>query len=99
MANSYNNSYSQRRIRKIVRRFGLIPMRSEPVASFYRKNAILRVQTESGTYAMKPFSRSVLLRSGTIDQIKATAENRRFRKAWPGSCLLAYYLQLFLFLE
>lgn len=67
------NSYSQKRIRKIVRRFGLIPLRSEPVASFYRKNAIIRVQTNSGTYAMKPFYRSLLLRSGTIEQIETTA--------------------------
>lgn len=67
-------AYTKSRIRKIVRRFGLIPLRSDPIASFYRKNAIVRVRTESGTYAMKPFFRSNLLRSGTIDQIKTTAE-------------------------
>lgn len=67
------NACSKTRIRKIVRRFGLIPLRSDSIASLYRKNAIVRVRTESGTYAMKPFFRSALFRSSTIDQIKTTA--------------------------
>ncbi|WP_275900851.1 aminoglycoside phosphotransferase family protein [Paenibacillus periandrae] len=67
------NAYSKNRVRKIVRRFGLIPSHSDSVASLYRKNAIVRVRTKSGTYAMKPFFRSNLLRSGTIDQIKTMA--------------------------
>ncbi|RKN70566.1 aminoglycoside phosphotransferase family protein [Paenibacillus ginsengarvi] len=69
------NAYAKSRIRKIVRRFGLIPLRSDPIASFYRKSAIVRVLTGSGIYAMKPFFRSNLLRSGTIDQIKTTADH------------------------
>ncbi|XID91598.1 phosphotransferase [Paenibacillaceae bacterium WGS1546] len=68
------NAYSKSRIRKIVRRFGLIPSRSDSIASLYRKTAIVRVRTKSGIYAMKPFFRSNLLRSGTIDQIKTTAD-------------------------
>jgi Ser/Thr protein kinase RdoA (MazF antagonist) len=67
------NSYTKSRIRKIVRRFGLIPLRSDSIASVYRKNAVVRVQTESGTYAMKPYIRSVLLRASTMDQMKSTA--------------------------
>jgi len=67
------NTYTKSRIRRIVRRFGLIPLRSDPIASLYRKNAIVRVRTKSGTYAMKPFFRSTLLHSGTIDQIKTAA--------------------------
>lgn len=69
MANPYNNI----RVRRIIRRFGLIPLRSRSVASVYRKHAVVRVRTEHGTYAMKPFFRSSLLRSSTIDQIKTTA--------------------------
>ncbi|UVI27361.1 aminoglycoside phosphotransferase family protein [Paenibacillus spongiae] len=68
------NAYTKIRIRKIVRRFGLIPLRSDSIASHYRKNAIVRVRTESGNFAMKPFFRSNLLHSGTIDQIKTTAD-------------------------
>ncbi|WP_188535203.1 phosphotransferase [Paenibacillus segetis] len=67
------NAYTKTRIRKIVRRFGLIPLHSDSIASHYRKNAIVRVQTESGTYAMKPYFRSNLLHSGTINQITTTA--------------------------
>ncbi|MGZ9586705.1 phosphotransferase [Paenibacillus marinisediminis] len=71
------NSYTKSQVRKIVRRFGLIPLRSDSIASFSRKNAIIRVQTESGTYAMKPFFRSILFRAGTIDQMKTTADHIR----------------------
>lgn len=67
-------AYSKSRIRKIARRFGLAPLRSDSIASFYRKNAIIRVWTESGTYAMKPFFRSKLLRSDTMEQLKTTAD-------------------------
>ncbi|WP_136605538.1 phosphotransferase [Paenibacillus dokdonensis] len=67
------NTYTKSRIRKIARRFGLIPLSSDSVASFYRKNAVVRIQTKSGTYAVKPFFRSLSLRSGTIDQMKTTA--------------------------
>lgn len=67
------NAYPKSRIRKIVGRFGLIPLRSDPIASFYRKNAVVRVRTASGTYAMKPFIRSNLLPSGTKEQIAAIA--------------------------
>ncbi|MFC5406539.1 phosphotransferase [Cohnella soli] len=67
------NSYSKSRIRQIVRRFGLIPLSSDSIASFYRKNAVVRVRTGTGTYAMKPFLRSVLLPSGTMDQMKTAA--------------------------
>ncbi|WP_258171054.1 phosphotransferase [Paenibacillus sp. R14(2021)] len=67
------NSYTKTRIREITRQFGLIPLRSNSIASFYRKNAIIQIQTESGTYGIKPFFRNLLLRSSTIHQIKTTA--------------------------
>jgi len=67
------NPYPKSRIRRITRRFGLIPLSSNSVASFYRKNAVVRVQTRSGAYAVKPFIRSSLLRSSTMDQMKTTA--------------------------
>lgn len=68
------NSYTKTQIRKITRRFGLIPLSSDSIGSLYRKNAVIQVQTESGTYALKPFFRSLLLRSNTIQQIKTTAD-------------------------
>ncbi|UKS29650.1 phosphotransferase [Paenibacillus sp. HWE-109] len=67
------NSYTKTRIRKITRHFGLIPLSSKTFASFYRKNAIVQIKTESGTYAIKPFFRNLFLRSSTIHQIKTTA--------------------------
>ncbi|MDQ0891789.1 Ser/Thr protein kinase RdoA (MazF antagonist) [Paenibacillus sp. V4I9] len=67
------NPYTKHRIRKITRRFGLLPLRSGMVASFYRENAIIQVQTETGTYAMKPFFRNTLLRTSTVHQMKTTA--------------------------
>ncbi|MDR6879629.1 phosphotransferase [Bacillus sp. 3255] len=67
------NSYTKTRIRKITRHFGLIPLSSNSIASLYRKNAIVQIQTESGTYAIKPFFRSLFLRSSTIHQMKTTA--------------------------
>lgn len=69
------NPYTKHRIRKITRRFGLRPLRSGTVATFYRENAIIQVQTKTGTYAMKPFFRNTLLRSSTLHQMKTTAEN------------------------
>jgi Ser/Thr protein kinase RdoA (MazF antagonist) len=68
------NPYTKHRIRKITRRFGLHTLRSDTVASFYRENAIIQVQTETGTFAMKPFFRNTLLRSSTVHQMKTTAE-------------------------
>lgn len=68
------HSYTKTQIRKITRRFGLIPLSSDSIGSLYRKNAVIQVQTESGTYALKPFFRSLLLRSNTIQQIKTTAD-------------------------
>ncbi|MCC3376306.1 aminoglycoside phosphotransferase family protein [Cohnella sp. REN36] len=72
------NAYTFSRIRRIVRRFGLHPLSAKSVASFYRKNAVVRIRTESGTYAMKPFIRSNLLRSSTVDQMKSIAYNIQF---------------------
>ncbi|MCY9670031.1 aminoglycoside phosphotransferase family protein [Paenibacillus alginolyticus] len=69
------NPYSKHRIRKITRRFGLRPLRSGTVASFYKENAIIQVQTKTGTYAVKPFFRNTLLRSSTLNQMKSTADN------------------------
>jgi Ser/Thr protein kinase RdoA (MazF antagonist) len=69
------NPYTKHRIRKITRSFGLRPLRSGTVASFYKENAIIQVQTKTGTYAVKPFFRNTLLRSSTLNQMKTTAEN------------------------
>jgi len=66
------NPYTKHRIRKITRRFGLRPLRSSTVASFYKENAIIQVQTKTGTYAVKPFLRNTLLRSSTVHQMKTT---------------------------
>ncbi|WP_261303328.1 aminoglycoside phosphotransferase family protein [Paenibacillus andongensis] len=69
------NPYTKHRIRKVTRRFGLRLLRSGTVASFYKENAIIQVQTNTGTYAVKPFFRNTLLRSSTLHQMKTTAEN------------------------
>ncbi|KRE51416.1 phosphotransferase [Paenibacillus sp. Soil724D2] len=67
------NPYTKHRIRKITRRFGIRALRSGTVASFYRENAIIQVQTKMGTYALKPFFRNALLRTSTVHQMKTTA--------------------------
>ncbi|WP_336776417.1 aminoglycoside phosphotransferase family protein [Paenibacillus sp. MMO-58] len=66
------NSYTKARIHKIVRRFGLSPLTSNSVSSFYRKNAVLKVNTRSGTYAIKPYFRNKFIRTSTIHQIRTT---------------------------
>lgn len=64
---------SKSQIRKIARHFGLVPLRSAPIASLYRKKAAFHVQTKSGTYVIKPFSRNSILHSSALQQIKTTA--------------------------
>lgn len=71
------NAYAKSRIRRIASRFGLIPLRTESVASLYRNNAVVRVRTAGGAYALKPFYRSILLPSGTVNQIRAAADHIR----------------------
>lgn len=71
------NSYKKTRIRSIIRRFGMRALRSTPVSSFYRASAIFRVRTDVGTFALKPFYRSKLLRSSTMQQMKEAAEGVR----------------------
>ncbi|MDR0268018.1 aminoglycoside phosphotransferase family protein [Paenibacillus sp.] len=69
MADTYNST----QIRRITRQFGLNMLESTPIASFYRPNAVIQVQTDAGTYALKPFRRSPLLRSNTTKQMNTAA--------------------------
>lgn len=71
------NAYAKSRIRRIASRFGLIPLRTDAVASLYRNNAVVRIRTASGTYALKPFYQSILHPSGTVDQIRTAAGHIR----------------------
>jgi Ser/Thr protein kinase RdoA (MazF antagonist) len=64
------NSLTLSRLRKITHRFGLEPLNFTSIASYYRKNAVIQVLTDAGTYALKPFIRSTLLRSNAVQQIK-----------------------------
>ncbi|MDQ0494402.1 aminoglycoside phosphotransferase family protein [Paenibacillus brasilensis] len=66
-------SYTKAQIRNITRRFGLIPLKSSLVSSLYRKNAVIQVKTKKGTYALKPFSRTKMVRSNTLQQMKQAA--------------------------
>ncbi|MCJ8014593.1 aminoglycoside phosphotransferase family protein [Paenibacillus sp. KQZ6P-2] len=67
------DTYKSTQIRSITRQFGLNMLKSTPIASFYRKNAVIQVQTDAGTYALKPFFRSELLHPGTVTQISTAA--------------------------
>lgn len=69
------SAYTNRLINRITHRFDLVPLRTDSVSSFYRNHAVLRVQTNTGTYALKPFIRSNLHRSSTIEQMKTTANH------------------------
>lgn len=73
-------SYTKAQIRKITRRFGLIPLKSSLVSSLYRKNAVIQVKTKKGTYALKPFSRTKMVRSNTIQQMERAASHIRLLK-------------------
>lgn len=73
-------SYTKTQIRKITRRFGLIPLKSSLVSSLYRKNAVIQVKTKKGIYALKPFSRTRMVRSNTIQQMKQAASMIRLLK-------------------
>lgn len=67
------NVYTKTRIRRIARRFGLTARKSKPIASMYRKNAIIRVHTDTDTYALKPYCRNVLLRTSAVQQMRSVA--------------------------
>ncbi|MBB3130676.1 Ser/Thr protein kinase RdoA (MazF antagonist) [Paenibacillus rhizosphaerae] len=67
----------QREIRSISRRFRLQALRCTPVSSLYRKNAVIQIQTNLGTFALKPYNRNPHLRSGLAAQIKSAAKNVR----------------------
>ncbi|QDY86177.1 aminoglycoside phosphotransferase family protein [Paenibacillus polymyxa] len=73
-------SYTKAQIRKITRRFGLIPLKSSLVSSLYRKNAVIQVKTKKGIYALKPFSRSKVVYSNTIQQMERVASYIRLLK-------------------
>ncbi|WP_025681885.1 aminoglycoside phosphotransferase family protein [Paenibacillus maysiensis] len=73
-------SYTKAQIRKITSRFGLIPIKSSLVSSLYRKNAVIQVKTKKGTYALKPFSRTKMVRSNTIQQMEQAASIIRLLK-------------------
>lgn len=67
------DTYQDIQIRGITRRFGLNMLKSSKVASLYRINAVIQVQTSAGVYALKPFFRSDLLHSSTVKQMSAAA--------------------------
>lgn len=69
--------YPSSQIRGIARQFGLNMISSASVPSLYRKHAVIRLQTETGTYAVKPFIKSSLLRTSTVKQIISAAGNVR----------------------
>jgi Ser/Thr protein kinase RdoA (MazF antagonist) len=73
-------SYTKAQIHKITRRFGLIPLKSSLISSLYRKNAVIQVKTKKGTYALKPFTRTRIVRSNTIQQMKQAANYIRLLK-------------------
>ncbi|MGG1617546.1 phosphotransferase [Paenibacillus sp. NRS-1782] len=73
-------SYTKAQIRKITSRFGLFPLKSSLVSSLYRKNAVIQVKTKKGTYALKPFSRTRMVRSNTIQQMEQAASMIRLLK-------------------
>ncbi|WP_068503664.1 aminoglycoside phosphotransferase family protein [Paenibacillus kribbensis] len=73
-------SYTKAQIRNITRRFGLIPLKSSLVSSLYRKNAVIQVRAKKGTYALKPFSRTKMIRSNTIQQMEQAASMVRLLK-------------------
>lgn len=68
---------SQRQIRRIARRFGLKALRSTPVSSLYRKNAVIQVRTDTGTYALKPFLRNAPFHQDTSHQMRTAAKYTR----------------------
>lgn len=72
------NPYTKTRVRKIIRRFGMNMLSLKMRSSFYRKNAVIQVQTENGVYALKPFFRNTYLRSSTVQQIKTAMNVARF---------------------
>ncbi|MEC0180616.1 aminoglycoside phosphotransferase family protein [Paenibacillus peoriae] len=73
-------SYTKAQIRNITRHFGLIPLKSSLVSSLYRKNAVIQVRAKKGTYALKPFSRTKMIRSNTIQQMEQAASMVRLLK-------------------
>ncbi|RUT33538.1 aminoglycoside phosphotransferase family protein [Paenibacillus zeisoli] len=69
------HTYTQKEITRITRHFGLTPLRSVPVSSLYRRNAVFRVTTPTGTYALKPFRRSEAFRTTTGKQLRAAVRH------------------------
>ncbi|WP_179281258.1 phosphotransferase [Paenibacillus sp. XY044] len=65
---------SQKEIRSISRRFRLQALRSMPVSTLYQKNAVIQIQTNLGTFALKPYKRNPHLRSGLAAQMKTAAK-------------------------
>jgi len=59
-------------LRSLVRSFGLSPTRMKSVPSLYRRHAVIRVRTNDGDFALKPYYPSRLSRVGTIRQIRTT---------------------------
>lgn len=73
-----NGSYRKSRIERITRCFGLTPLKYKWLPSVYRKQAVIRIKTSSGYYALKPYVRSPLFKTSTIQQITAAAEHIQF---------------------
>ncbi|OPA78742.1 spore coat protein [Paenibacillus selenitireducens] len=66
--------YTKSHVGTITRRFGLRPLKFRWIPSLYRKNAVIRIQTSTESYALKPYIRSTLLQSSTVHQMKTTAD-------------------------
>lgn len=71
MAGLYTKGY----VRKLTRRFGITPIKFGWRPSIYRKQAVIRVRTDTGAFALKPFYRSTSFPSGTVEQMKTAAKH------------------------
>lgn len=69
------HTFTQKEITRVTCHFGLTPLRSVPVSSLYRRNAVFRVTTTSGTYALKPFRRSEAYRTTTGQQLRTAVRH------------------------
>ncbi|WP_248928283.1 aminoglycoside phosphotransferase family protein [Paenibacillus hamazuiensis] len=65
--------YTKAHVGKLTRRFGIIPLKFRWRPSVYQKKAVIRIQTKTRSYALKPYYRSPLIPSGTIQQMKEAA--------------------------
>ncbi|KFM94376.1 spore coat protein I [Paenibacillus macerans] len=77
-----NGSYRKSRIERITRCFGLTPLKYKWLPSVYRKQAVIRIKTSGGYYALKPYVRSPLFKTSTIQQMSKTWSDRLKAAQW-----------------